>query len=165
MKIGEASFASGVSAKMIRYYESIGLVAKAKRSTQGYRAYSEADIHTLRFIRRCRELGFDMAEISELLRLWQERGRRSSVVKRLAAGHVRTLEEKIEALQGVVRTLSHLMHECHGDDRPECPILDDLGQGPRLPVSSRRGPSRSGTSPKARSFVARAAKAHPVKEP
>lgn len=131
MKIGEASLRSGVSAKMIRYYESIGLIAQARRSAQGYRAYSEGDVHTLGFIRRCRELGFDMAEIDDLLGLWQEPRRKSSVVRRLAEGHVRALEEKIDALQGVVRTLSHLMQECHGDDRPGCPILDDLGQGPR----------------------------------
>lgn len=143
MRIGEASHRSGVSAKMIRYYESIGLILKAKRSVQGYRAYSEADVHTLGFIRRCRELGFDMAEIGELLRLWQEPRRKSSVVRRLAEGHVRALEERIEALQAVVRTLSHLMHECHGDERPDCPILDDLGQGPRQKNSIKTGGQKS----------------------
>ena len=129
MKIGEASAESGVSAKMIRYYESIGLIRSAERSAKGYRAYTEVDVHTLRFIRRCRELGFDMTEITELLALWQNRGRRSSEVKRLAAAHVKELNRKIEGLQSMARTLEELMHCCRGDDRPECPILEDLSKG------------------------------------
>ncbi len=129
MKIGEASAESGVSAKMIRYYESIGLIRAAERSAKGYRAYTEVDVHTLRFIRRCRELGFDMTEITELLALWQNRGRRSSEVKRLAAAHVKELNRKIEGLQSMARTLEELMHCCRGDDRPECPILEDLSKG------------------------------------
>lgn len=128
MKIGEASAASGVSAKMIRYYESIGLIRAADRSSKGYRAYSDADVHTLRFVRRGRELGFDMTEIGELLALWQNRSRRSSEVKRLASAHVKELQHKIAALQSMARTLEDLMHCCRGDDRPECPILEDLSK-------------------------------------
>ncbi len=127
MKIGEASSASGVSAKMIRYYESIGLIRAANRSTKGYRAYTEVDVHTLRFVRRCRDLGFGMSEISELLALWQDRSRKSGEVKKVAGAHVKDLESKIAALQSMVRTLSHLVHCCRGDERPECPILEELG--------------------------------------
>lgn len=128
MKIGEASAASGVSAKMIRYYESIGLIRAADRSAKGYRAYSSVDVHTLRFIRRSRELGFDMKEIGALLALWQDRGRRSSEVKRLASAHVKTLQRKIDGLQSMAKTLEELMDCCRGDDRPECPILEDLSK-------------------------------------
>jgi Cu(I)-responsive transcriptional regulator len=132
MKIGEASVASGVSAKMIRYYESIGLIRAADRSAKGYRAYTEVDVHTLRFIRRCRDLGFDMHEIGELLTLWQDRSRRSSEVKRLAATHVKELQRKIAGLQSMARTLEELVSCCRGDDRPECPILEDLGKQKRI---------------------------------
>lgn len=132
MKIGEASVASGVSAKMIRYYESIGLIRAADRSAKGYRAYTEVDVHTLRFIRRCRDLGFDMHEIGELLTLWQDRSRRSSEVKRLAATHVKELQRKIAGLQSMARTLEELVSCCRGDDRPECPILEDLGKQKRV---------------------------------
>lgn len=128
MKIGEAAAASGVSSKMIRYYESIGLIRAAERSTKGYRSYTDVDVHTLRFIRRGRELGFDMTEIGELLALWQDRGRRSSEVKRLAAAHVADLERKIAALQSMAKTLEELVSCCRGDDRPECPILEDLSK-------------------------------------
>lgn len=127
MKIGEVAAKSGVSAKMVRYYESIGLIRAAKRSTKGYRGYDDTDVHTLRFIRRCRDLGFNMEEIGNLLALWQNRRRKSAEVKRLAAIHVKELQIKIDGLQSMVSTLSHLMHCCHGDDRPDCPILDDLG--------------------------------------
>lgn len=132
MKIGEASAASGVSAKMIRYYESIGLIRTAQRSAKGYRAYSDADVHTLRFIRRGRELGFGMRELGELLTLWQDRRRRSSEVKRLAGAHVQDLQRKIAGLQSMARTLEELMSCCRGDDRPECPILEDLGKQTRI---------------------------------
>lgn len=133
MKIGEVSAQSGVSAKMVRYYESIGLMRAAKRSTKGYRGYDETDVHTLKFIRRCRDLGFNMDEIGNLLALWQNRRRKSAEVKRLAGLHVKELQTKIDALQSMVNTLTHLVHCCHGDDRPECPILDELeGQaGPK----------------------------------
>jgi MerR family transcriptional regulator, copper efflux regulator len=126
MKIGEVAAKSGVSAKMVRYYESIGLIRAAERSSKGYRGYDEVDVHTLKFIRRCRDLGFNMSEIGNLLALWQNRRRKSAEVKRLATVHVKELQAKIDALQGMVNTLSQLMHCCHGDDRPECPILDEL---------------------------------------
>lgn len=126
MKIGEVAQASGVSAKMIRYYESIGLIAPAERSSKGYRAYSQTDVHTLRFIRRGRELGFDMDEIGALLTLWQDRGRKSGEVKRLALTHVADLQRRIAALQSMAKTLEELAHCCRGDDRPDCPILEDL---------------------------------------
>ena len=130
MNIGEASEASGVSAKMIRYYESIGLIPPAQRSGNSYRVYREADAHTLRFIRRALLLGFPVAQIAELLRLWQYKGRASAEVKAIAEGHVAELEEKIAELQAMTRTLAHLAHCCHGDDRPDCPILDDLAGRP-----------------------------------
>lgn len=126
MKIGEVAVQSGVSAKMVRYYESIGLIPAAKRSTKGYRGYDTTDVHTLKFIRRCRDLGFNMGEISNLLALWQNRKRKSAEVKRLAGLHVKELQTKIDALQSMVNTLSQLVQCCHGDDRPECPILEEL---------------------------------------
>lgn len=131
MKIGEVAAASGVSAKMVRYYEEIGLIKSVARSAKGYRAYSEVDVHTLRFIRRCRELGFSMEEIADLLALWQDRSRKSGEVKKLASAHVRELQAKIAALQEMVQTLSHLVHCCRGDERPECPILEELVAGPK----------------------------------
>ena len=126
LQIGEAAMASGVSAKMIRYYEEIGLLRGVKRTKVGYRKYTAADVHTLRFIRRSRDLGFDLSEIARLLTLWQDRRRKSSDVKRLAATHVAELNAKIEALQAMVRSLSTLVACCHGDERPECPILEEL---------------------------------------
>jgi MerR family transcriptional regulator, copper efflux regulator len=138
MKIGEAAAQSGVSAKMIRYYESIGLIGEALRLRSGYRTYSVADVHTLKFIRRCRELGFGMNEISELLNLWQDRGRRSRAVRKLASRHLEELETRIQGLKSVAETLSHLVHACHGDDRPDCPILEDLeAKKPREKEKSR----------------------------
>jgi Cu(I)-responsive transcriptional regulator len=126
MNIGEASAASGVSAKMIRYYESIGLIPAARRSENGYRVYGESDAHTLRFIHRARALGFPVARIAALLRLWQDKSRTSAEVKAIAEGHVAELQAKIDELQAMVRTLGHLAGSCHGDERPDCPILDDL---------------------------------------
>lgn len=131
MKIGEVALASGVSAKMIRYYESIGLIRAADRSSKGYRAYTEADVHTLRFIRRGRELGFDMGEIGALLTLWQDRARKSGEVKRLALTHVAELQRRIAALQSMAKTIEELAHCCRGDDRPDCPILEDLENNPQ----------------------------------
>ena len=126
MNISAASNASGVSAKMIRHYEALGLVPGVRRSDAGYRQYDEATIHQLRFIRRARDLGFDTKEIGALLQLWRNKRRSSAEVKRIAAKHVAALDQRIAALQAMQRTLSHLAHHCHGDERPECPILDDL---------------------------------------
>ena len=124
--IGDAARLTGVSAKMIRHYESIGLIPRAGRTVGNYRVYSENDLHTLRFIQRARSLGFSMKQIGELLSLWQNRSRASASVRKLALEHVDELERKIGELQGMANTLRHLAHECRGDARPECPILDDL---------------------------------------
>ncbi len=126
MTIGQAAKASHVSAKMIRHYESIGLLARAQRTQAGYRLYDAADVHTLRFIQRARSLGFPLETIKTLLALWRNRRRSSAQVKDLATRHVTELERKIAEMQSMVRTLKHLAHTCHGDDRPDCPILDDL---------------------------------------
>jgi Cu(I)-responsive transcriptional regulator len=129
MRIGQAAAATGVSAKMIRYYESIGLLPTMGRTEAGYRVYSPMDLHTLRFIRRARDLGFSVAAITELLTLWRDRSRHSADVKRLAEEQIALLQAKIDAMQSMVGTLAHLAHCCHGDGRPECPILDDLAAG------------------------------------
>jgi Cu(I)-responsive transcriptional regulator len=126
MNIGEAASASGVSAKMIRHYESVGLVPAATRTDAGYRQYGASDVHTLRFIRHARDLGFSIAEIGELLSLWHDRGRPSRQVKALAEKHIRDLEQKAAELLAMKASLQHLVHCCHGDDRPDCPILDGL---------------------------------------
>jgi MerR family copper efflux transcriptional regulator len=132
MDIGRAAKASGVSVKMIRHYEVIGLLPKIARTLANYRLYTENDVHTLRFIRRARALGFSMNDIRELLSLWQSKARSSAAVKKIARGHIGELREKIAELQGMVKTLEHLVHHCHGDHRPECPILDDLAGKPIL---------------------------------
>jgi len=137
MNIGNAARASGVSAKMIRYYESIGLIPKAARSEAGYRHYTEADVHTLRFIRRARDLGFPVERISELLALWHDTSRASADVKQVALAHVETLETKARELMAMSRTLRHLAETCHGDARPHCPILDDLAASAPAPARSR----------------------------
>ncbi len=126
--IGQASSASGVSVKMIRHYEAIGLLPKVARSAANYRLYRHSDIHTLRSIRRARMLGFSMKDIQELVGLWQNRSRPSAAVKKIAGKHVDALETKIAEMQGMVRTLEHLVRHCHGDHRPECPILEDLAK-------------------------------------
>ncbi|MGW8177157.1 MAG: Cu(I)-responsive transcriptional regulator [Stenotrophomonas sp.] len=126
MNIGEASKASSVSAKMIRYYEQIGLIPAADRTESGYRAYSQADIHRLRFIRRARDLGFQVAEITDLLGLWNDTSRHSADVKRLAEQHIVDLEQRIENMRQMADTLKSLISCCAGDDRPECPILQRL---------------------------------------
>ena len=126
MNIGQAAAASGISAKMVRHYESLGLLPAVTRSDNGYRRYTEVEVNTLRFIKRARSLGFSMAEIGELVGLWQDRGRASEQVKRIAQQHVDVLGERIAAMQTMQRTLQDLLQHCHGDDRPECPILDDL---------------------------------------
>ena len=130
VSIGEAARASGVSAKMIRYYESIGLIAAPARSAAGYRFYDERDVQTLRFVRRARDLGFPVEDIARLLELWRDGARSSADVKRLAEEHIAALEERIAALQSMQRTLERLACACHGDDRPDCPILDDLAGEP-----------------------------------
>jgi MerR family transcriptional regulator, copper efflux regulator len=130
MNIGEASGRSGVSAKMIRYYEQIGLVRPPHRTGSNYRVYSEDEVHVLRFIRRSRTLGFSVDETATLLGLWQDKSRASAEVHDIASGHIAALETKIAELQGMVKTLKHLVHCCHGDDRPDCPILDDLAGEP-----------------------------------
>lgn len=126
MDIGRASKASGVSVKMIRHYEAVGLLSKVARTSANYRVYRESDVHTLRFIRRARALGFSMNDIQELLGLWQNKSRSSASVKKIAGKHVDELNRKIAELKGMVDTLGHLTKHCHGDHRPECPILDDL---------------------------------------
>ena len=126
MNIGQAAQRSGVSAKMVRHYEALGLVPGVPRSQAGYRQYDAATVHTLQFIRRARDLGFDTREIATLLQLWRNKRRSSAEVKRLAERHVTDLGLRIAALQAMQRTLTHLAQGCHGDHRPDCPILDDL---------------------------------------
>ena len=126
MNIGQASAASGISAKMIRHYEEIGLTRASGRTTSNYRIYSENDVHVLRFIRHARALGFGMADIKELVGLWQNRSRSSAAVKRVAGKHLADLQRKIAELQAMAQTLQHLVRHCHGDHRPDCPILDEL---------------------------------------
>ncbi len=133
MNIGEAARLSGVSAKMVRHYEGLGLLPSVSRSDSGYRQYGDTQVHTLRFIKRARELGFSMEEIAELLGLWQNRRRASASVRRIAQAHAEALARRIEAMQSMQRTLEHLVHCCRGDDRPDCPILDDLASGPTHP--------------------------------
>ena len=125
MNIGEASSATGVSAKMIRYYESIGLIRAPLRTGSNYRVYGADEVHVLRFVKRARTLGFSVEETSTLLGLWQDKTRASAEVKDVATGHIKALETKIAELQGMVKTLKHLAHCCGGDNRPDCPILDD----------------------------------------
>ena len=129
MNIGEAARASGVSAKMIRYYEETGLIAPAGRSGSGYRTYGPREVQVLRFVRRARDLGFPMEKVSDLLALWQDRSRASADVKRLAEAQVAALEARIAEMQAMQETLRHLVHACAGDARPDCPILTDLGGG------------------------------------
>ena len=124
--IGEAAARSGVSAKMIRHYETLGLLPAVNRTDAGYRQYRAPEVHTLRFIRRARTLGFSMAEITELLKLWQNKRRASSDVKRIALAHVADLEKRIAEMQAMQQTLKHLAHCCQGNSRPDCPILTEL---------------------------------------
>lgn len=126
--IGEASAATGVSAKMIRHYEGIGLIPAAARTFAGYRLYADADLHRLRFIKRARTLGFAMKQIETLLGLWNDRQRASAEVKQLAQRHADELAAKIAEMQAMQRTLADLARHCQGNQRPECPILDDLAR-------------------------------------
>ncbi|MBX3622762.1 MAG: Cu(I)-responsive transcriptional regulator [Rhizobacter sp.] len=142
MNIGEAAKASGVSAKMIRHYESVGLFPQANRSESGYRLYSDKEVNTLRFIRHSRDLGFSIEQIRALLDLWQNRGRPSRQVKALAQAHLDELDQKLRELQTMKATLQHLVHCCAGDDRPECPIIESLAQAeplaPHVPTQHAR---------------------------
>lgn len=137
MNIGEAASASGVSAKMIRHYEETALLPAARRTESGYRQYEQNDVHTLRFIRHSRDLGFSLTEIGQLLSLWQNRRRPSRQVKALAEAHIHELEQKAAELLAMKVALEHLVHCCHGDDRPECPILESLARATAvLPAAS-----------------------------
>jgi Cu(I)-responsive transcriptional regulator len=126
VNIGEAAKISGVNAKLIRHYESIGIIPKASRSEAGYRTYTPSDVHILSFVKRARTLGFSMKEIKKLVGLWRNKSRASSEVKAMATKHVDEMEQKIQELQEMVKTLKHLAKNCHGDGRPDCPILNDL---------------------------------------
>lgn len=143
MNIGMAGKASGVSAKMIRYYESTGLIPKAGRTESGYRDYTERDVHKLRFVRRARDLGFSVEQIGTLLRLWEDRSRASNDVKRIALSHVEGLRERARKLEEMAAALIHLAEHCRGDDRPDCPIIEELS-GFELPPDP---PSRTRRSP------------------
>ncbi len=130
MNIGAAAAASGVTAKMIRHYEAIGLLRPAPRRDNAYRDYGPRDIHELQFIRRARRLGFSIAEIGKLLALWRDRGRSSREVKRIAEAHIGDLQSRVAEMQAMANALRALVAACHGDDRPDCPILDDLAMDP-----------------------------------
>jgi MerR family gold-responsive transcriptional activator of gol and ges genes len=126
MNIGQAAAASGVNAKLIRHYEAIGIIPKPARSDSGYRIYSETDVNILTFVKRARGLGFSMKEIKKLVGLWRNKSRASAEVKALALEHVKELEQKITELEAITKTLRHLAKSCHGDHRPDCPILEKL---------------------------------------
>lgn len=147
MNIGEASTATGISVKMLRYYEEIGLVRAALRSMAGYRVYSDKNIAMLRFVRRARDLGFQVKQIAALLDLWQDGSRASSDVKSLATNHILELEQRRSELDQMIETLEHLAHHCHGDARPDCPILTGLGAEEGSPTRAvRKTKSRRGFS-------------------
>ena len=129
MNIGEAAAASGVSTKMIRHYEKIGLIGPADRTASGYRVYTSNDVHTLQFIRRSRDLGFSVSQIANLLELWRSRDRSSADVKVLAVEHIDELCKKVAQIEEMIATLRHLAERCSDDDRPDCPILKDLARG------------------------------------
>jgi Cu(I)-responsive transcriptional regulator len=126
MNIGQVAQSSGVSTKMIRHYEDIGLIKKARRSASGYRVYTENDLHILAFVRQARILGFSIEQIRELLDLWQNKRRTSRKVKELALKHIQELNDRIKELQDIQQAILQLVNNCHGDDRPECPIIDGL---------------------------------------
>jgi len=126
MNIGEVAKQSGVNSKMIRRYEELGIIPKAGRSFSGYRQYSSNDIHVLKFVKRSRELGFSMKDIKQLVSLWRNKSRTSSQVKNIAIKHINELEKKLAELQSMLKTLKHLSKNCHGDHRPDCPILEEL---------------------------------------
>ena len=128
MNIGVAAKLSGVNAKLIRHYESIAIIPKASRTESGYRTYSDVEVNILSFVKRARGLGFSMKEIKKLVSLWRNKSRVSSDVKALAHKHIEEMEQKINALQAMVKTLKHLAKNCHGDGRPDCPIIDSLAE-------------------------------------
>ena len=151
LNIGQAAKLSGVSAKMIRHYESLDLLPKVMRTESGYRKYGMNEVHTLQFIRRSRDLGFSIPEIAQLLDLWHNRRRASSAVKKVALKHVEELSVRIEEMKAMKRTLEGLAASCHGDDRPDCPILDDLARGPSgEPVGCSHGPATLATETRSR---------------
>ncbi|MCL4798932.1 MAG: Cu(I)-responsive transcriptional regulator [Burkholderiales bacterium] len=137
MTIGQAARASGVSAKMIRHYESLGLMPRAVRTDSNYRTYGTRELHELRFIRRARELGFSTGQIEALLGLWRNKRRSAASVKALALAHATALEAKLGELERMIETLKHLAGHCHGGERPDCPILTDLASGPRADEQPR----------------------------
>ena len=148
MNIGEVAKRSGVPAKTIRYYESIGLISPAERTAAGYRVYGDRELQTLRFIQRARNLGFSVKQVSELLALWQDRERASGDVKAVARRHLAEIDQRMAELQSMRDTLEHLIGRCHGDARPDCPILADLAgeAAGESSGSSARRPARSGTN-------------------
>lgn len=133
MNIGEAATASGISPKMIRYYESIGLIRPVQRTAAGYRVYDYHEVQTLGFIKRSRELGFSLERIRTLLGLWEDTARQSADVKKLARIHIDELDEDIRKLQSIRNQLQHLVEHCHGDNRPDCPIIDGLAADTKTP--------------------------------
>lgn len=137
MNIGQASERSGVSAKMIRYYESVGLLPSAARRPNGYRDYGDQEVAVLQFVRRTRDLGFSLDEVSALLALWSNKRRPSREVKRMAEQHIADLEHRISEMRTVMKTLRGLAKTCHGDERSDCPILDDFA-APKTPITPRR---------------------------
>ncbi len=146
MNIGQAASQAGVSAKMVRHYESLGLLPKIARTDAGYRQYEDRDVHTLRFIRRGRDLGFSMSEIADLLKLWQNRRRASADVKRIALAHVADLDRRMVEMAAMKTSLEKLAVGCRGDDRPDCPILDELGSAAASTVKA--APARTGPTVK-----------------
>jgi Cu(I)-responsive transcriptional regulator len=138
VNISAAAERSGVSAKMIRYYESVGLLKPAERRDNGYRDYGDTDVAMLQFVRRTRDLGFSLEEVSALLALWRDRRRSSREVRRLAESHLANIEARMTEMRAVSRTLKKLVHACHGDDRPDCPILDDLATAPVKAKATKR---------------------------
>jgi MerR family transcriptional regulator, copper efflux regulator len=140
VKIGEAAQRSGISAKMIRYYESIGLIPKAGRTAAGYRDYSNDDVRAMQFLKRARYFGFSATQMTELQSLWCDRNRASADVKRLVFAHVEALESRIAELRGIQRALRHVAAQCRGDERPDCPILEELARGemPQLSKTKTR---------------------------
>jgi MerR family copper efflux transcriptional regulator len=150
MNIGEAAAASGISAKMIRYYESVGLLRKAGRTEAGYRVYGEGDVHTLRFVRRARDLGLSIDRIRLLVGLWQDERRTSRDVKRIIVEHVAELNDRIAEMTAMRDSLEGLADACHGDGRPDCPILGDLEAGAGPPDAAHCHPQRHAIAPRAR---------------